>query len=67
MTANREFFKVSQNYLKLNHEKSNTHTESRFTLTSGIILEGAMGKIARNFSKWPLNFEIMGQFYNVRV
>ena len=32
-----------------------------------IILEGAMGKIALNFSKWPLNYEIMGQFYNVRV
>ena len=50
-------------------------TECGYTLESlqqgrsnipAIILEGAMGKNALLFSKWPLNLESMGHFYNVR-
>ena len=32
----------------------------------GINLGGAMGKIAADFSKWPLHLESMGPFYNVK-
>ena len=34
--------------------------------TPGINLGGAMGKIAPDFSKWPLHLESMGPFYNVK-
>ena len=33
---------------------------------SGINLGGVMGKIALDFSKWPLHLESMGPFYNVK-
>ena len=37
-----------------------------FHTKSGINLRGAMGKIAPDFSKWPLHLESMGPFYNVK-
>ena len=33
---------------------------------TGINLGGAMGKIAPDFSKWPLDLESMCPFYNVK-